>query len=700
MKGYSLVGILLLIPTLSFAQLNLIPQPRELEVGTSAFHFQRSTRIVVTNSSEEDRFAATTLQEELRLSTGKTVSVISATTSARGDIVVGRLNTPALRALLSLNRRNIDEIKPEGYVLEVQPERVIVAGKDEVGVFYGVQTLRQMISANGENNAIPAVHVRDWPSMLYRGTQVDLSRGPVPTLATLARIVRTIAEFKMNQLNLYMEDAFPLQDHPLVGVLDDQLTRDDFRKLVAYASSYHVDIIPESEGCGHLHKVLRFDLLSGMGERAHGQDLAAHDQEAAAFLNDFYSQLVSVFPSQIFNVGCDETTELGKGRSADLVKQAGYAKAYLDELQRAYNDVHRYNKRVMFWGDMAIAHPEIISSLPKDVIVASWQYFPQLSYEKWIKPFTAAGLQLIVCPWVGNTDLIVPDYDIAASNIKNFITEGKRAGALGVNVTVWNDDGQTLYDPNWWSIIYAAANAWEAEGTDVAVFDRKFDWAFYRSPGSGLTTEIKKLSHINEIFGAHGCPYVYSSEFGAAGNWLFWRDPFSELGREDMKKLLPAAAEIRRTAEEAFERLRMAESSIPRNANTLRSIEFAALRLDALALRYQGISEAGQKYAAILQMREAAPSAIDSALFEIQGNNGPFLDLRDYTTRLREMCRQLWLQENLSGWLPNILQLYDQNSATWQRQIADFERIKWEHRAGKPLPSAEYLHLPTPPLHP
>jgi len=67
----------------------------------------------------------------------------------------------------------------------------------------------------------------------------------------------------MNQLNVYIEDVFPLEREPLIGLLDDRLSREDYRQLVAYAAPYHVDIVPITGGCGHLHKVLRFEHTPG-----------------------------------------------------------------------------------------------------------------------------------------------------------------------------------------------------------------------------------------------------------------------------------------------------------------------------------------------------------------------------------------------------------------------------------------------------
>ncbi len=686
---------MLLLPNLVAAQVPLlVPQPREMQTVSPPFRVLPATRIVLATDSPEDRFAAICLQEELKLVTGTSFPIVSAAIGGVGTIVLGRIENPRIRELLLSHHLETADLGAEGYVLDVQQREVLVAGKDGAGLFYGIQTLRQLVTRNNRQALVLGVHIRDWPAMVYRGTQVDLSRGPVPKLEYLKRIVRTIAEFKMNQLNLYIEDAFPLEGQPLIGVLDDTLSRNDFKELVAYAGPFHVEIIPATEGCGHLHKVLRFEQYTGMAELPRGNDLAADNSEAEDFLERFYGQLNSVFTSPFFHIGCDETHELGTGASAARVQQDDYADVYARSVSRAYNLVRRYNKQAIFWGDMAVAHPEVLPKLPKDLIVATWEYFPHPSYEKWIHPFLDAGMKLLVCPWVGNTSLVIPDYDVAAFNIANFIEEGKKAGALGVNVTVWNDDGETLFAPNWWSIVYGAANAWEQSKTEVAAFDQKFDWVFYRNTDHRFTEALKKLGSLNDRLHRQGIFYIYSSDFGATNDSLFWRDPFSAGGRDDAQKILPATSELRRIAEESFTVLATSESRALRNADTLKYFEFAALKLDALGMRYQYLPEISQRYSRILaKVKTATPSEIDSELFQIQGVNGALLDLRDYTTRLRGLYRELWLSENLSSWLPNVLQLYDRNGDMWQHHVAQFEQLKWDHREGKPLPSGESLGL-------
>ena len=132
----------------------------------------------------------------------------------------------------------------------------------------------------------------------------------------------------------------------MIGVLDDTLSRNDFRELVAYAAPFHAEIIPATEGCGHLHKVLLFEKYGGMAELPRGNDLAADDSEAEKFLEHFYGQVNSVFTSPFYQIGCDETRELGTGSSAARVQQDGYADVYAQSVNRAYNLVRRYNKHV------------------------------------------------------------------------------------------------------------------------------------------------------------------------------------------------------------------------------------------------------------------------------------------------------------------------------------------------------------------
>jgi hexosaminidase len=694
----SSLGLILFAPSVIAQQPQLVPQPRELQATGQVFELKPDSEIVLSPATAaEDRMAGETLQDELKFATGHEFPIVSAPSSARVPAIrLARFGDAHVNAALQSAGLNTSGIGDQGYVLDVEPASVVVAGKDAAGLFYGVQTLRQLVTGNGDGVHILGAHVRDWPSLTYRGAQVDMSRGPVPKLSYLERIVQSVSEFKMNQLYMYMEDAYRLDGQPLVGLLTDTLSRDDWKELVAYAARYHVDIVPATEACGHLHKILRFEQYGALGERLHGHGLAADDPQGLAFLDTMYQQMVPVFPTPVYNVGCDETFDLGMGRSAQRMQKEGYGQVYVDELIKVADLVHRYNKQVEFWGDIAVEHPEMIPRLPKDLIVASWEYGAHPSYNRWLKPFAGTGMKILVCPWAGNTSVIMADYEESAVNIENFLTDGKQAGALGTDITAWNDDGETLYGVGWWSIVYGAACAWETGKTPTDEFNRKYDWVFYRNTDHRFADEIQALSRVNETLRGNRVGQMYDMEYGGTGDSLFWHDPFTPEGQGEVSKALPLAPQIRTTAEQAYTVFVNGESDARRNADTLANLEFAALKLDALAMRYEWMQEIAQLYAdALAHEHDKNQDVTGNELGEIESTNGRLEDLRDYTTRLRELYRQLWLSENLPNWLPNILQLYDRNSLMWQNEIAKFARIEAEHGQGKPLPSADSLGLLT-----
>lgn len=673
----------------------LIPQPREVQTRQGNFKITSNLEIVLLPTlAEEDRFAAESLAEELKAVTDQDFPIVSNSPSPNAPaIVLGRPYQPGMKKLLDARGINTAGIGDQGYVLDVTPSRVLVAGKDADGLFNGVQTLRELVVGGIESAEILGVAIRDWPALLYRGTQVDMARGPVPKIEYLKRIVRTISEFKLNQLYFYMEDSFQLNGQPLVGVLSDILSQEDWKKLVAYAARYHVDIVPAQNSCGHLHKVLRFEEYANLAETPHGHVLAPQSS-SYNYLQNMYEQMIPVFQSQFYNVGCDETWDLGRGKSAERAQQIGMGKLYIENLLRVHDLVRSYNKQVIFWGDIALEYPDLIKTLPRDMVVATWEYFVHPNYDKWLKPYADAGMKIIVCPWVGNTNLIMPDYEGAAYNIGHFVGEGKKAGAIGMDNTVWNDDGETLYGLNWWSIVYGAAAAWEPGIPDLAAFDQKYDWTFYRNTDHRFVEAVKQLSHINETLRQTDLGQVYGEDYGGTGNDLFWRDPFSPEGQADARKALAAAPQVRRMAEDAYSVFANSAHRARRNADTLPYLEWAALKLDALGMRYIYLQEMAEAYAnSLAHQNDSDRDLASMGLWTTEGTNGRLEDLRDYTTRLRELYEQLWRSENYATWLPNMLHLYDRQSQMWQAKIAQFEQLRIDFGQKKPLPPAESLGL-------
>ena len=453
---------------------------------------------------------------------------------------------------------------------------MLVAAKTAAGVFYGLQTLRQLIGPDGR---IPAVAIADWPTLRYRGLSVDVSRGPFLTEEQMKALIRTAAEFKLNLLSFYMEHVFPYRHAPLVAPAGGELTPDLVKRLTEYAGRHHVELLPQQQTFAHLHYMLKLELYAGMGETPHGIVLAAEDEGAYKWIRESATELANLFPSDFLHIGSDETFELGEGRSRPLVERDGVGAVYVAHMQRVAGMLGPLHKRLMFWGDIALKNPELIPKLPKDLVAMTWVYTPRPDFSSYIAPFRDNGMDAFVCPGVNNWNRIFPNISDSVGNINNFVRDGKKLGAIGMLNTHWADDGESLFNMIWHSVVFSAAAAWQPDVVDVPAFDRSFDWAFYRNTDNTFT---KVIRHLDEVHGV-----LRSAGVGDASDSLFWTDPFSRYGSETIRKASPAASRVRLLAEQALVDLQGAGTKAHSHGDTVRFLQFAATRLDALGMKIQ-----------------------------------------------------------------------------------------------------------------
>jgi len=677
--------------------LRLLPSPKEVRIGDGKMVIKPSTTILVSNS--EDRTAAETLQKEIQERTGIKLSIEAATAAPKtaGHISLGRLADRGLRAYLESQGVKVEGesgshgLDQQAYVIRATESGVLVAGRTGQGLFYGVQTLRQLLrneGPGGKTLAIPALVIRDWPSMEWRGVSDDISRGPIPTVDYLKMQIRTLAEYKINLIGFNMEHVFDFRTQPLVSPRDQPkeaaLTPGEIRELVDYAGKYYITLLPEQQAFGHLHQFLKYEIYSDLAETPHGHVLTPTNPKTYDFIRQIYGEVVPLFPGPFFHIGADETFELGVGQTKALAAQQGLGRVYLEHLQKVFEIMQPYHKQLMFWGDIAVKYPELLTILPKDMIAVPWDYDPKPSYENIITPYTNAGLRVVVAPGAGNWGVIWPNLESAFVNIRNFIRDGQKHQALGALNTTWNDDGESLVDMTWPALIFGAAASWQAGESSIDDFKNSYDWAFYRNGDDGKTF----AEAIDNLDRAH--TLLAGVKLDDASNELFWSDPFSEGGANLADKALSVTHDLRISAEGAIESLALNRARAHLHAPTLDDMLLAAWHLDTLGLKIQFSSEISRFYWDAFQ-NQADKIRVQHDMDEIVDINGRLESLRDSITGLRKMYAGGWARENNPYWLENVLVRYDNLAREVQAKIVAVQQAQYQYDSLKTLPAPEQL---------
>ncbi|PYS25813.1 MAG: hypothetical protein DMF72_00505, partial [Acidobacteria bacterium] len=470
------------------------------------------------------------------------------------------------------------------------------------------------------------------------------------------------------------------ESHPLIGPEGGSLTPAEIKELVAYARNYHVELVPEQQTFGHLHKALRFEKYAELGETPYGDVLSPQQQASYKLIEDLYQELNALFPGQFFHIGEDETFELGEGQSKTEAQAKGVGAVYFEHLNRVRDLLKPYNRKLMFWGDIALHHPDLIGNIPKDMIVMNWQYGARDDFWTSIKPFQDAGLQQFVCPGAQTWNQIFPNTDAAVKNIVNFVRDGQKAGAIGMMNTTWDDDGETLFEMGWYPIALGAAASWQEGALDVDKFDRNFDWSFFRAEGNEFTKATRSLGGVNAMLTA------------GTTDELFWRDPFTTQFQNQARNLKDKIIAMRKQVEDAQESVIKNEKRARRNQSTLDAMKFAAQRFDHLGRRYEVMQKFSDQYwDAYLNLGDRVKARKLRYYTGAIYNN--LREMAEELSILKEGYRRHWLAENRPYWLDSVLARYDQMISIWLAKSRQMDEALRRYEASSTLPNPEEFGL-------
>ena len=442
----------------------IIPAPKSYQRGTGVFKLPPELRLACDPTHEA---AIEVLTEDLaRLGVKATRVDPAAGTGWRSWFHLRGLATPAATRTVRLGVPARDAVLrqacerlgisvdatspgPEGYVLLVTPETVLIAGSDDAGVLYGAQTLRQLLRQGAAGAEIAAVTITDHPDLAFRGFYVE-GAGRVANTEELRRLIRdTYSYFKANAVVLQVRwSEFTWASHPELAA-EKGLPIADLAAISAYARRFHLEVIPAVFTYGKVG-----DLCTTHPEIAEVPQAASRRPTDTAYcpnrpatyalIFDLLNEIVTATQCRRMHLGHDEIEGMAL---CPQCKAMTPADLFAKDVNTLADWLALRQVETMIWGDFLLdkerwtalgvdaansgnpaygghtVHPAI-DLLRKEVIITDWHYadatqYPSLAY------FAEKGFRVIGCPWHKTRN-------------NYYLTQAVHAiGQMGVLVTDW-----------------------------------------------------------------------------------------------------------------------------------------------------------------------------------------------------------------------------------------------------------------------
>ena len=377
--------------TLSAQEERVIPVPREVLPGTGEFRISEVTAWHTNLSGAEKESLVNYAAAEL--STGRQ--------EWHGKDHTGK-------DVVFFQKISDAGIHPEGYVLEVKPEIVTVSASTATGLFYGLQSLLQLMKPDERGGwTVPAVTVKDSPRFGYRGFMIDVSRHFRPK-EFVKKQIDAMARYKLNRLHLHLTDAagwrIEIKKYPRLtsfaawrpeaewkkwwntaggrkyceredpAAQGGYYTQEDIRELVRYAAERHITIIPEIEMPAHSEEVLTaYPELSCTHEPYKQADFCVGNEKTFEFLENVLTEVMELFPSEYIHIGGDEagkaswpTCKLCQARmKKEGLKDVNELQSYLIHRIEVFLNAH--GRKLLGWDEI------LEGGLAPNATVMSWR---------------------------------------------------------------------------------------------------------------------------------------------------------------------------------------------------------------------------------------------------------------------------------------------------------------------------------------
>ncbi|MDW5266940.1 MULTISPECIES: beta-N-acetylhexosaminidase [Acidobacteriaceae] len=391
-------------------QFLIFPEPREISASQNNFVLDSQARVVIpSNASDEDLFLASSLVNEIGDQFGLYLKIerVENLNGQQRTILMGSISNPLVQQCCShlSPSANIDTLGPEGYILRSEENTILVAGSDERGAFYGMQSLRQLLISQDNRLSFKGVHIRDWPDKPFRGIYLFLPGRD--NIAFFKRFVRDyMALYKFNTLIMEMGASMRLDKHPELNYGWVQFARDanyscrnypprpfhdieqnsshqdtadggflekeEVADLVRWIEKHHIELIPEIASFTHSYYLLtRQKELAAIPENKWPDIYCPTNPKAYSLVFEVYDEYIDLLKPKSIHIGHDELF-LPVGASPHCA-DVDIGELFGEDVRKIHDYLASKGIKTQLWGDMLLESVRGVG-LKKQVAPDGWIY--------------------------------------------------------------------------------------------------------------------------------------------------------------------------------------------------------------------------------------------------------------------------------------------------------------------------------------
>ena len=410
---------------------------------------------------------------------------------------------------------NTAEISDEAYTIEISAAGIRIAG-GERGIFYAIQTLRQIINTEG---AFPYCYIEDAPDFAVRGFHYDVTRGRVPTLKGLKQIADTCAYLKINILTLYFEHTFPFREFEGIVSEQERLEKNELIEFVKYCEEQFIVLIPTVAMFGHQYRLLQSDRYSHLCElenyqpqKHYWQERMSHhsidisNPESHELVKSFLDQMMDIFPASYISPGVDETFDLCKGRNVGKDVQ----KTYYSFVKEICDYLLKHGRVPLIYDDILLKYPETNFEFGNAVLL-HWDYTREPDKEK-IKVLQKKGVSFIAEPSVHSHGDVAANIGPAFKNITNMIDLAYEYEAKGVITTAWGDFGHFCdFHCMLCAMALGCGKSWNTVTKPDEYFERSVSDLLFGEKTENIVDLMRELNRMHESGALYYMVHWYSN---------------------------------------------------------------------------------------------------------------------------------------------------------------------------------------------